>query len=72
MIYGHVNIQQKVLLSSSVNTRSGEKALCFDDFMLKSIKTLNVLQGEPMQPLSSVPPWGREVVKKHCVLMTLC
>ena len=51
---------------------SGENILCFDEFMLRSVKTLNVLQGSPMQPLSSAPPWGREVVKKHCVLMTLC
>ena len=24
-----------------------------------------------MQSLSSAPPWGREVVKTHCVLMSL-
>ena len=52
--------------------RSGENILCFNEFMLKSIKTLNVLQEWSMQSLSSAPPWGREVVKTYCVLMTLC
>ena len=55
-----------------MGTRSGENILCFDDSMLRSVKTLNVLQSLPMQPLSSAPPWVREVVKTYCVSMSLC
>ena len=32
------------LISPSLGTRSSENILCFDEFMLRSVKTLNVLQ----------------------------
>ena len=46
---------------------SGENILCFDEFMLRGVKTFNVLQGSPMQPLSSTAFWVDD-----CVLMSLC
>ncbi len=56
----------------SLETRSGENVLCFDEFMLGVMKTYYVFIGRPMETVVSTPLLSPEVVKTSYVLMSSC
>ena len=51
------------VFNPSLETRSGEHILCFDEFMLEVVKTQYASWGDPMEAVVSTPLWRPEVVK---------
>ena len=55
------------VFNPSLETRNGENILCFDEFMLKVVKTFNVLEGAGMGPPLPTPLEARSGENTECL-----